>query len=197
MSTVKLRQAALKLRPRKLSKAEQQRMAARDRLVIDHLDWARGIAAAVAKRLPTWFTVEDLVGPAEIGLVQAASRYDSTRNDNFMAYAQQRVYGACIQSVRRREYKERGHFALEDRYTSSAASPDQQAQSSITRQKMWARVGELPAANARVLRSHYFAGQTLVEIARRMEVSESWVCRLHRDGLQMLRARCADLKEAA
>lgn len=177
------------------------KLAARDRLVLEHLDWAKGIAAAVARRLPTWFTVDDLTGPAEIGLIQAADRYDAGRNDNFRAYAQARVYGACIASIRRREYRERSHFELEPKHTTHLMHPgplpDQEAQASITRMALWRRVQELPPANARVLRSHYFRGLTLVKIAEAMGCSESWVCRLHREGLEMLRLRCRDLREAA
>jgi len=197
LSTGKSRQAMLTIRPRKLTKAEQRALAHRDRLVLEHLEWARGIAAKLARRLPTWFTPEELVGPAEIGLIEAASRYDATKNDNFRAYAQRRVFGSCIGAIRRREYRERSHFELEDVHTSTAPMPDVEAQAAITRQQMWDRVRELPPANARVIRAHYLAGMTLVEIAGRMGVSESWVCRLHREGLAMLQGRCADLKDLA
>lgn len=198
MSTGRSRQASLRA-PRlpKLTRAERADINRRNRLVEEHLQWARGIAESVVRKLPTWFTVEDLIGPAEIGLIQAASRYDASKNDNFRAYAQQRVFGACIASIRRREYKERAHFELEDTHTFLGPGPDQTAQASITRRKMWERVGELPAPNARVLRMHYFADMTLVEIAAKMGCGESWVCRLHREGLAMLRARCADLKDLA
>jgi RNA polymerase sigma factor for flagellar operon FliA len=187
--------------------------------VEQHLEWAHAIAAAVARRLPTWFTLEDLMGPAEIGLIQAASRYDAAKNDSFRGYAQRRVYGACIASIRRREYKERGHLSLEDvtdfRYTGArensdrsgdnfelqipAGGPgtDERAQVAITRRVVVERVRELPPAHARVMRAHYFRNMTLIQIAKEMDVTEAWVCRLHREAIEMLRLRCRDLKEAA
>jgi len=198
LSTGRSLQASLRAKPPKPTAAERRGLAARNRLVVEHLEWARGIARSVAARLPTWFVEEDLVGPAEIGLIQAAERYDRTRNDNFRAYAQRRVFGACIQSVRRREYRERASITLiEDVHTHPGDRPDAEAQEAITLQRMWRRVRELPKANARVIRAHYLEDMTLVEIAGQMGVSESWVCRLHRDGLGMLRGRCRDMEDLA
>jgi len=179
--------------------SQTARLKARDTLIEQHLAWAHAIARKVARRLPTWFTVEDLVGPAEIGLIQAAERYNPEKNDNFRAYAQRRVYGQCIASIRRREYSERALLSIDTvRERSSAApGPESTAQAAIANSTMWKRVAELPAANARVLRSHYFAEMTLSEIAGHMNVSVSWVSRLHRQGLEMLRLRCRDLEDLA
>ena len=197
MSTEISLRASCRPKIKKLTKAEQAAIASRNKLVEQHLEWAWRIAASVADGLPTWFRVDDLRGPAEIGLIQAASRYDPAKNDNFRAYAKQRVYGACIASIRRREYKERSHLELEDTHSHPDAGPDAKAQVEIARQQVRRYVAELPPANARVLRAYYFQELTLVEIASRMNISESWVYRLHREGLQMLHARCAPLKDLA
>ena len=183
--------------------------------MLANLEWARGIARKVAHSLPTWFTVEDLVGPAEIGLLQAAERYDPSRNDSFRAYAQRRVYGECIASVRRREYRERAFRSLdspaghadaqcvmnrEERSLVAIAStpgPDREAQLAIAGARMRERVRQLGNPHARVLWAHYWAEMTLVEIGARLGVSESRVCQLHREGLEMLRLTCRDLAELA
>jgi len=168
-------------------------LAARDALVIEHAEWARGIAAAVARRLPTWFRAEDLVGPAEIGLIQAAERYDPAKNDNFRAYARRRVFGECIASIRRREYRQRAYLELKDTHADPRPGPDAVAQVAIGGSRVSERIAELPAAHAHVLRKHYWDGLTLAAIAERMKVSQAQACRLHREGLEMLRSRCRDL----
>lgn len=53
--------------------------AGRDALITEHVEWARVIARHVARRLPTWFTDDNLTGPAEIALTEAATKYDPSR----------------------------------------------------------------------------------------------------------------------
>ena len=91
-----------------------QTLAQRDELIVAHLEWARGIARNVARCLPTWFTADDLTGPAEIALIEVAAKYDPDRGVPFRSFAHQRIYGACFDSARRREYRERAHRSLSD-----------------------------------------------------------------------------------
>lgn len=176
-------------------------MARRDALVLEHLEWARAIAAGLARRLPTWFTVEDLTGPAEIGLIRAAERYDASTGVPFRAYAQARVYGACIDSVRRREYRERARPSIDAdgplenvpyEVRDPGPSPEERAYAGELA-AVWERVRELPTRHRLVIVGLYREGMTLTEISRTVEVSPSRVSQMRREALDMLRAMVEDL----
>lgn len=74
---------------------------ARDRLIAEHVDMARRIALRLARRLPPWLREEDLVGAAMIGLTEAADRYDPSRGEPFVGFAEKRVRGAVLDELRR------------------------------------------------------------------------------------------------
>jgi RNA polymerase sigma factor (sigma-70 family) len=136
--------------------------------------------------LPTWFVADDLMGPAEIALCQAAAKYDATRGIDFRTYAYKRIYGACFSSARRNEYRERAHHTLTDSHVDGGLSPERQSELSAMA-GVWEYVCQLPRPHGRVVRSIYEHGLTGAEAAVQLGVSEAWVCRLHREGLEMLR----------
>lgn len=55
----------------------------------------------MAKRIPDWVPREDLVGAGMIGLVEAADRYDHTRDESFLTFAEHRIRGAVLDELRR------------------------------------------------------------------------------------------------
>lgn len=196
----------VRVKPPRLSKQELADLARRDALVLEHLQWARGIAAHLVRSLPTWFTVEDLTGPAEIGLIKAAARYDVSSGVPFRAYAQARVYGACIDSVRRREYRERAHQSLDadgpvempayENLRDQQASPEEAA-CAAELAAVWEHVRRLPRRHRMVIVSVYRGGMTLADLARREEVSASRLSQIHREALEMLKETCRNLHQAA
>ncbi len=83
--------------------AQQARRAPkdRDRLIIEHLDIARRISLRVARRCPAWVTADDLVAAGMLGLAEAAERYDDTRQEPFLVFAEKRIRGAVLDELRR------------------------------------------------------------------------------------------------
>ena len=77
--------------------------SARERLVGDHIEFARRIAMRVARRVPTWMSSDDLVAAALLGLTEAAERYDSERGEPFIAFAEKRIRGAVLDELRSRD----------------------------------------------------------------------------------------------
>jgi RNA polymerase sigma factor for flagellar operon FliA len=73
----------------------------RDRLIAEHIDVARRISMRMARRCPDWIAREDLVAAGMLGLTEAAERYDSTRNEPFLAFAEKRIRGAVLDELRR------------------------------------------------------------------------------------------------
>ena len=70
-------------------------------LVREHLGMAHRIAGAVARRLPRWIALDDLRSAASVGLVEAAHRFDATRGEPFVAFAEPRIRGAILDELRR------------------------------------------------------------------------------------------------
>jgi len=73
----------------------------RDRLIAEHIDMARRIALKAARRLPERMTHDDVIAAAMVGLTEAADRYDSTRGEPFVAFAEKRIRGAVLDELRR------------------------------------------------------------------------------------------------
>src|SRR5688500_3665357 len=62
---------------------------------------ARRIALKMARRCPDWVAREDLVAAGLLGLTEAARRYDDTRAEPFLPFAEQRIRGAVLDELRR------------------------------------------------------------------------------------------------
>jgi RNA polymerase sigma factor FliA len=73
----------------------------RDRLILDHVEAARRIALRMARRCPRWIPREDLVAAGMLGLTEAAARYDDTRQEPFLSFAEKRIRGAVLDELRR------------------------------------------------------------------------------------------------
>ncbi len=73
----------------------------RDQLIAEHTEVARRIALKMARRCPSWVAREDLVSAGFLGLTEAARRYDSSRAEPFLSFAEQRIRGAVLDELRR------------------------------------------------------------------------------------------------
>lgn len=73
----------------------------RDQLISEHADIARRIALKMARRCPDWVAREDIVAAGMLGLTEAAARYDGTRKEPFLSFAEHRIRGAILDELRR------------------------------------------------------------------------------------------------
>lgn len=55
----------------------------------------------MARRCPDWVAREDLVAAGMLGLTEAADRYDETRTEPFLSFAEHRIRGAVLDELRR------------------------------------------------------------------------------------------------
>lgn len=72
----------------------------RERLIREFTPLIRTIAHRLAYRLPAYLDAEDLVSVGVIGLMDAMTKYDPTREANFKTYAEFRIRGAMLDEVR-------------------------------------------------------------------------------------------------
>jgi RNA polymerase sigma factor for flagellar operon FliA len=83
--------------------AQQLKPAARerDKLIAEHIEIARRISLRIARSCPDWISRDDIVAAGMVGLAEAAERYDETRQEPFLSFAEKRIRGAVIDELRR------------------------------------------------------------------------------------------------
>src|SRR5436853_1691526 len=73
----------------------------RNVLIAQHIDVAHRISAKMARRCPQWVSRDDLAAAALLGLTEAAERYDASRQEPFLGFAEKRIRGAVLDELRR------------------------------------------------------------------------------------------------
>lgn len=81
--------------------------AERDRLLLEHLPTVRFVARRIHERLPQHVDMEDLVSAGMVGLIDAFSKFDHSKQVQFKSYAQFRIRGAILDSLRTLDWSPR------------------------------------------------------------------------------------------
>jgi|SRR5215831_5630843 len=72
-----------------------------NRLIEAYRSYAHAIAAEVLKKVPPSVDRDDVIGSAELGLVEAAQNFDPSRGVLFKTFAYYRIRGAIYDALRR------------------------------------------------------------------------------------------------
>lgn len=78
----------------------ENRTAAREQILLAHLPLVRYVALRIRERLPHYVEMEDLVSAGIVGLIDAYEKFDAAKNVQFRSYAQFRIRGAILDSLR-------------------------------------------------------------------------------------------------
>lgn len=73
----------------------------RDELILSHLPLVKHVIGRLVGGLPPGVDVENLESAGVLGLVEAAGKFDPTRNAQFKTFAYMRVRGAILDELRR------------------------------------------------------------------------------------------------
>ncbi len=79
----------------------------RNELVLSELPQVYYSAKRIRERLPQQVELEDLVQAGVIGLIDAAAKYDDTKNVKFSTFAKFRINGAILDSLRKMDWGSR------------------------------------------------------------------------------------------
>lgn len=79
----------------------------RDRLIIEHLPQVRLIARKIHERLPDTVALDDLLSAGVIGLINAIDHFDPGQNVKLRTYAEFRIRGAILDSLRETDWAPR------------------------------------------------------------------------------------------
>src|ERR1700754_2377210 len=72
----------------------------RERLILEHMPQVRLIARRIQERLPENIALDDLVSTGVIGLIAAIDNYDPSQNVKLKTYAEYKIRGAILDSLR-------------------------------------------------------------------------------------------------
>ena len=97
------------LKPTGASSPGQQDGAAgeRDLVLMEHLPTVRFLARRIHERLPQHVELDDLISAGVVGLIDAFAKFDHTKKVQFKSYAQFRIRGAILDSLRTLDWSPR------------------------------------------------------------------------------------------
>lgn len=76
----------------------------KDEIVVEYAPLVRFIAQKIAARLPANIELDDLISCGVIGLMDAISKFDPTRDNKFKTYAEFRIRGAILDELRSQDW---------------------------------------------------------------------------------------------
>jgi RNA polymerase sigma factor FliA len=89
------------------SQAESLSEEDRERLILEHLPQVRLVARRIHERLPDSICFDDLLSAGVIGLIQAIDNFDPRQNVKLKTYAEFRIRGAILDSLRESDWAPR------------------------------------------------------------------------------------------
>jgi RNA polymerase sigma factor for flagellar operon FliA len=72
----------------------------REQTILEHLPQVRLIARRIHERLPESVSLDDLISTGIVGLISAIDRFDSSHNVKLKTYAEYKIRGAILDSLR-------------------------------------------------------------------------------------------------
>jgi RNA polymerase sigma factor for flagellar operon FliA len=82
-------------------------MGEQERLLLEHLPIVRFLARRIHERLPQHVDIEDLVSAGVVGLMDAFTKFNPQKKVQFRSYAQFRIRGAILDSLRTLDWSPR------------------------------------------------------------------------------------------
>src|SRR5581483_11930780 len=89
------------------STLDEESTLRREALVLQHLPQVRLIARRIHERLPAYIILDDLISAGVLGLLAAIDNFDETLNVQLKTYAERRIRGAIMDSLRELDWAPR------------------------------------------------------------------------------------------
>ncbi|MEO8211696.1 MAG: sigma-70 family RNA polymerase sigma factor [Myxococcales bacterium] len=180
-------------------------VSSRDELIRSHLPLVRSIAAQLIRSAPPPLTFDDLVAYGRVGLVTAATRFDSSRGPSFADYAAPRIRGAMwdgfrkegpfgdcrerkrlpkLERVRVEDDEQLGRLMLGDQHGCPQDDWAERADYRKLVTQLSDAVGKLPAHLRDFTVAHYYKDVPLHDLGRQLGVSKYAVQRLRNTALR-------------
>ena len=79
----------------------------REELILEHLPQVRLIARRIHERIPRTISLDDLISAGVVGLISAIDRYDARHDVKLKTYAEYKIRGAILDSLRNLDWAPR------------------------------------------------------------------------------------------
>ncbi|WP_419806633.1 sigma-70 family RNA polymerase sigma factor [Terriglobus sp.] len=89
------------------AQAQPMTSTERDLLLMEHMSTVRFVARRIHERLPQHVELDDLISAGIVGLIDAFAKFDRTKQVQFKSYAQFRIRGAILDSLRTLDWSPR------------------------------------------------------------------------------------------
>lgn len=76
----------------------------KDQIIVEYAPLVKFIAQKIASRLPSNIELDDLISCGVIGLMDAISKFDPSRDNKFKTYAEFRIRGAILDELRSQDW---------------------------------------------------------------------------------------------
>ena len=188
-----------------------------ERVLLEHLPIVRFLARRIHERLPQHVDIEDLVSAGVVGLMDAFTKFDPAKKVQFRSYAQFRIRGAILDSLRTldwspRELRRKGRAVEEairvltarlGHAPNEAEVAEEMALSLDEYQQLLGDLKGLEIGTLNMERNedsgeeelslYYYEEMTMREIGLAMGVVESRVSQVHASAVVHLRSALKDL----
>jgi len=88
-------------------RTERDSAQARENLILEHVPQVRMVARRIHSRLPENVSLDDLVSTGMLGLISAIDHFDPSRNVYLKTFAEHRIKGQILDSLRRLDWAPR------------------------------------------------------------------------------------------
>ncbi len=131
---------------------------AREQLILEHMPQIKYIAQRISAKLPSHVELNDLMSAGVLGLLDAIEKYDPTREVKFKTYAELRIKGAILDSLRNLDWAprslrkkskdlERVYRELEQRFGRPATDKEVSEEMQITLDEFYELIDQIKGLN--------------------------------------------------
>ena len=119
----------------------EQSVDERERLILEHLPQVRLIARRIHERLPESVCLEDLVSTGVVGLIAAIDHFDSSHNVKLKTYAEYKIRGAILDSLRGMDWAPRQQRKRSKMIEAAIAAAEQKLHRAPTEEEIAKQLG--------------------------------------------------------
>lgn len=112
----------------------------REKLILEHLPQVKLIARRIHERLPVSVSLDDLISAGVVGLIAAIDRYDASHDVKLKTYAEYKIRGAILDSLRGLDWAPRQQRKRAKLIESAIAALEQEHQRMPTEEEIAAQL---------------------------------------------------------
>jgi len=114
----------------------------REQLILEHLPQVRLIARRIHDRLPESVSLDDLISTGVIGLIAAIDRFDPSQNVKLKTYAEYKIRGAILDSLRGLDWAPRQQRRRAKQIEAAICAIEQRLHRSPSEEEIAAELGQ-------------------------------------------------------